>query len=46
MNVDYRAAKAGLNNLTKALSAEFAPRGIRVNSISPGPVLLTPWWTD
>jgi NAD(P)-dependent dehydrogenase (short-subunit alcohol dehydrogenase family) len=45
MNVDYGAAKAGLSNLTKALSEEFAPRGIRVNSVSPGPV-LTPWWTE
>lgn len=45
MNVDYGAAKAGLNNLTKALSVEFAPQGIRVNTVSPGPV-LTPWWTD
>ncbi|WP_232668822.1 SDR family NAD(P)-dependent oxidoreductase [Pseudonocardia sp. TRM90224] len=45
MNVDYGAAKAALNNLTKALSVEFAPQGIRVNSVSPGPV-LTPWWTD
>ncbi len=26
MNVDYNAAKAGLNNLTKALSEEFAPQ--------------------
>jgi len=45
MNVDYGAAKAGLNNLTKALTMEFAPQGIRVNSVSPGPV-RTPWWTD
>ncbi|GAA2985849.1 SDR family NAD(P)-dependent oxidoreductase [Streptosporangium longisporum] len=45
MNVDYSAAKAGLNNLTKALSEEFAPQGIRVNTVSPGPV-RTPWWTD
>jgi NAD(P)-dependent dehydrogenase (short-subunit alcohol dehydrogenase family) len=45
MNVDYGAAKAGLNHITKALSIEFAPQGIRVNSVSPGPV-LTPWWTD
>ncbi len=37
MNVDYGAAKAGLNNLTKALSEEFAPQGIRVNTVSPGP---------
>ncbi|RCG25349.1 SDR family NAD(P)-dependent oxidoreductase [Sphaerisporangium album] len=45
MNVDYSAAKAGLTNLTKVLSAEFGPRGIRVNTVSPGPV-RTAWWTD
>jgi NAD(P)-dependent dehydrogenase (short-subunit alcohol dehydrogenase family) len=44
-NVDYSAAKAGLSNLTKALSEEYAPQGIRVNTVSPGPV-RTPWWTD
>ncbi|MBB2909790.1 NAD(P)-dependent dehydrogenase (short-subunit alcohol dehydrogenase family) [Streptosporangium becharense] len=45
MNVDYNAAKAGMNNLTKALSEEFASRGIRVNTVSPGPV-RTAWWTE
>lgn len=45
MNADYAAAKAGLNVLTKALSEEYAPQGIRVNTVSPGPV-RTPWWTD
>jgi NAD(P)-dependent dehydrogenase (short-subunit alcohol dehydrogenase family) len=45
INVDYGAAKAGLSNLTKALSEEYAPQGIRVNTVSPGPV-RTPWWTD
>jgi NAD(P)-dependent dehydrogenase (short-subunit alcohol dehydrogenase family) len=45
VNVDYGAAKAGLNNLTKALSEEFGPQGIRINTVSPGPV-RTPWWTD
>jgi NAD(P)-dependent dehydrogenase (short-subunit alcohol dehydrogenase family) len=45
MNVDYAAAKAGLANLTKALSEEFAPQGIRVNTVSPGPV-RTAWWTE
>ncbi|MFF3443208.1 SDR family NAD(P)-dependent oxidoreductase [Streptosporangium sp. NPDC002721] len=45
MNVDYNAAKAGLSNLTKALSEEFAPQGIRVNTVSPGPV-RTAWWTE
>ncbi|UUN26664.1 oxidoreductase [Streptomyces sp. FIT100] len=42
--VDYSAAKAALSNLTKALSEEFAPRGVRVNAIAPGPV-RTPFWT-
>jgi NAD(P)-dependent dehydrogenase (short-subunit alcohol dehydrogenase family) len=45
MNVDYSAAKAGMNNLTKALSEAFGPQGIRVNTVSPGPV-RTAWWTD
>lgn len=45
MNVDYGAAKAGMSNLTKALSEEFGPQGIRVNTVSPGPV-RTAWWTD
>lgn len=45
VNVDYAAAKAGLTLLTKALSEEYAPQGIRVNTVSPGPV-RTPWWTD
>ncbi|MFG2605034.1 SDR family NAD(P)-dependent oxidoreductase [Streptomyces sp. NPDC048514] len=42
--VDYSAAKAGLASLTKSLSEEFAPRGVRVNAIAPGPV-RTPFWT-
>ncbi|MDX3263097.1 oxidoreductase [Streptomyces sp. NPDC093228] len=44
MVVDYSAAKAALTNLSKSLSEEFAPKGIRVNAISPGPV-RTPFWT-
>ena len=32
------AAKAGVRNLTKTLGVEWAPLGIRVNAIAPGPV--------
>ncbi|WP_280263541.1 SDR family oxidoreductase [Nocardia abscessus] len=35
------AAKAALSNLGKSLAEEFGGRGLRVNTISPGPV-----WTD
>jgi len=45
MVVDYSAAKAALANFTKGLSEEFAPRGVRINAVAPGPV-RTPFWTD
>mmetsp|Transcript_6748 Transcript_6748/g.7367 ORF Transcript_6748/g.7367 Transcript_6748/m.7367 type:complete len:259 (+) Transcript_6748:73-849(+) len=32
----YNASKAGVVHLTKSMAAEWAPKGIRVNSISPG----------
>jgi NAD(P)-dependent dehydrogenase (short-subunit alcohol dehydrogenase family) len=41
--IDYGAAKAALVNLTKSLSQEFGPRGIRVNAVSPGPVSTDLW---
>ena len=41
--VEYSAAKAALTNLTKSLSEEFGPQGVRVNTISPGPVLTETW---
>ena len=44
--VDYGAAKAALAAVTKALSIELAPRGIRVNAVSPGPVDTRRWTTD
>jgi NAD(P)-dependent dehydrogenase (short-subunit alcohol dehydrogenase family) len=39
--VAYTAAKAGVRSLTQSVSIELAPRGIRVNSVSPG-VTRTP----
>ena len=32
----YNSSKAGVKHLTKSLAVEWAPYGIRVNSISPG----------
>ncbi|OLP44963.1 SDR family oxidoreductase [Rhizobium oryziradicis] len=34
----YGATKAAFLNLSKTLSSELLPRGIRVNAVSPGPV--------
>ena len=43
---DYCAAKAALSNFSKALSKEVGPHGIRVNSVSPGPVATDLWLGD
>jgi NAD(P)-dependent dehydrogenase (short-subunit alcohol dehydrogenase family) len=41
--VDYSAAKAAVWNLSKSLSKEYGDRGIRFNTISPGPVATELW---
>src|SRR6266513_5480907 len=41
--IDYGAAKAALANFCKALSREVGGRGIRVNTVSPGPVATALW---
>jgi NAD(P)-dependent dehydrogenase (short-subunit alcohol dehydrogenase family) len=34
----YAAAKAALMSFTRAMAADFAPRGVRVNALAPGTV--------
>lgn len=41
--IDYSAAKAALANVSKSLSKELGPKGIRVNTVSPGPVSTGLW---
>jgi len=35
----YGAAKAALNSWTEALAKELAPQGVRVNIVTPGPIV-------
>lgn len=44
--LDYSAAKAALASFSKALSKEVGPQGIRVNTVSPGPVATDLWLGD
>ena len=41
--IDYSATKAALTNFSKSLSKEFGPRGVRLNTVSPGPVATDLW---
>ncbi len=36
--LDYAMTKAGIVNFTKGLAMDLADRGIRVNSVAPGPI--------
>jgi NAD(P)-dependent dehydrogenase (short-subunit alcohol dehydrogenase family) len=40
----YAATKAGVRAMTRNLASEFAPRGIRVNQVTPG-ATRTPIWS-
>ena len=44
--IDYSAAKAALTNYCKSLSKEVGAGGIRVNTVSPGPVATDLWLGD
>lgn len=44
--VGYSEAKAALTALGKRLSEEFGPQGVRVNTVSPGPVATRIWHDD
>ncbi|MQY06720.1 oxidoreductase [Actinomadura macrotermitis] len=41
--IAYNIAKAGLTAFGKALAEEFGPLGVRVNTVSPGPVRTAIW---
>lgn len=41
--VGYSESKAALTALGKRLSEEFGPQGVRVNTVSPGPVGTSLW---
>jgi len=42
-NADYGASKLAIEHVTRTFALDLAPRGIRVNCISPG-IIPTPMW--
>jgi NAD(P)-dependent dehydrogenase (short-subunit alcohol dehydrogenase family) len=44
--IDYSAAKAALLSFGKSLAEEFGPAGVRVNTVTAGPVLTDAWTGD
>jgi NAD(P)-dependent dehydrogenase (short-subunit alcohol dehydrogenase family) len=41
--IDYSAAKAALLSFGRSLAEEFGPAGVRVNTVSAGPVMTDAW---
>ncbi|WP_433323225.1 SDR family oxidoreductase [Spirillospora sp. CA-294931] len=41
--VTYTTAKAALTAFGKAIAEEFGPQGVRINTVSPGPVRTALW---
>jgi len=40
---DYGVSKAGITHLSKVISIEFGPKGIRSNAVAPGPTRTSLW---
>ncbi|WP_328760470.1 oxidoreductase [Streptomyces sp. NBC_00271] len=43
---DYTVSKAALTNFSKALSKEVGPQGVRINTVSPGPITTDIWTAE
>jgi len=39
--IDYTATKGAIVSFARSLALSLAPKGIRVNAVAPGPVILT-----